>query len=160
MNPNTKDHLREAVINALREKEDESAFELLVLLMPVNSQPNLLQPFQSSSDSSFPPLPLTNDGRRYHFWVAAIKDYYLPHLSGEGITQFSSSELYSWFESVGFPFTSGDMKLDSDGREYWKNRVGKALSVLCESEVIWRHGVGSPNYTTIKPNPVLRPASV
>lgn len=158
MNPKTQDRLRDAAIDALRQKEDESALELLVLFLPISHQPPLINSSQHSGDSRFPALPLTSDGRNYHFWVAAITDHYLPYILNENIAQFSSRELYSWVKSSGFPLTSGDLNLDGDGREYWKSRVSKALSALCQKQIIWRHGMGSPNYTTVKPNRVLSPS--
>ena len=159
MNPTTLELLRNAAIEALQNKNDESAAELLSL-MELPNQPALPAPARAElvtvepGPMAFPALPESNEGRDYHFWVQAIRDCYLPTLKQEGKTIFTTPQLFSWVDYVGFPLTTGDLQMVGS-RPYWKCRAGSALDHLCNSNVIHRHGFFGKTYTTVPPTAQL-----
>ena len=159
MNPTTLELLRNAAIEALQNKNDESAAELLSL-MELPMQPTLPAATSTqlvtvqASPLEFPALPESNEGRDYHFWVKAIHDCFLPTLAQEGKTDFTTPQLFSWVDFVGFPLTTGDQQMVGS-RPYWKCRVGSALDYLCEQNVIHRYGFFSKTYSTVPPTAQL-----
>ena len=162
MNPTTLELLRNAAIEALQNKNDESAAELLSLMelpmqptLPAATAPPLVT--VEATPIQFPALPESNEGRDYHFWMKAIRDCYLPTLEQEGQTEFTTPQLFSWVDFVGFPLTTGDMQMVGN-RPYWKCRAGTALGHLCNSNVIHRYGFFSKTYSTVRPSPVLSSA--
>lgn len=162
MNPKTQDRLRDAAIEALQQKEDESALELLSLFLPINCNQPLLPVTSPQIVSDAVPqtvleLPESPEGRDYHFWANLISTSFLSHLKDKDKVQFSCRDVYSWVEVTGVPLTIGDKRLVG-GRAYWKSRVSDAFVCLCDNSVIWRLGPSSSNYTTVKPNPMLSPA--
>ena len=162
MNPTTIELLRNAAIEALQNKQDESAAELLSL-MELPSQPQLVATPSNQlltieePKLVIPPLPKTDEPRDYHFWRQAINDCYLPALKQEEKTEFTTPQLFSWIDYVGFPLTAGDLQM-SGNRPYWKGRVGAALDRLCDAQVIHRCGFFSRTYSTVKPTKMLEAA--
>ena len=164
MDPTTLELLRQAAIDALQSKQDVAASEILSL-MDINLSPSLPaipaqieQPLrvlpQEEQSTQFPPLPSNNEGRDYHFWVQTIRDCYLPALANQNQTEFTTPELFSWFDFVGFPLTTGDLEMIGS-RPCWKCRVGNALERLCEQNIIHRCGLFSRTYSTVIPQKVL-----
>ena len=88
MNPITIELLRNAAIEALQNKQDESAAELLSL-MELPSQPQLVATPSNQlltieePKLVIPPLPKTDEPRDYHFWTQTINDCYLLALKQE-----------------------------------------------------------------------------
>ena len=170
MNPKTQDRLRDAAIEALQQKEDESALELLSLFLPINcnqplfpvASPQIVsdavpQIVSDAAPQTVLELPESPEGRDYHFWANLISTGFLSHLKDKDKVQFSCRDVYSWVEVTGVPLTIGDKRMVG-GRAYWKSRVSDAFVCLCDNSVIWRLGPSSSNYTTVKPNPMLSPA--
>lgn len=155
MNPTTLELLRNAAIEALQNKNDESAAELLSLMelpsqpaLPAACAPQLVT--LEAEPLQLPPLPESDEGRDYHFWTKAIRDFYLPTLAREGKTDFTTPQLFSWVDFVGFPLTTGDLQMVGS-RPYWKCRVGSALDCLCSNNIIHRYGFFSKTYSTVPP---------
>ena len=167
MDPTTISLLRNAAIEALQGQQDTAAAELLSL-MDINVQPAL--PAQSVLPAApqviaihpepiqFPSLPASDEPRGRAFWVQAIRDCYLPTLAHEEQTQFTTPQLFSWVDFVGFPLTNGDLRVVSN-RMYWKSRAGDALDALCDMKVIHRCGFFSKTYSTIHPSKALSPVA-
>ena len=159
MNPTTLELLRNAAIEALQNKNDESAAELLSL-MELPLQPQLVAAPSNQlvkiedPEIVFPALPASNEGRDYHFWTKTIHDCYLPALRQEEKTEFTTPQLFTWMDFVGFPLTTGDLRMVGN-RPYWKGRVGAALDQLCSTQVIHRYGFLSKTYSTVKPSKIL-----
>jgi len=164
MDPTTVELLRQAAIDALHSRNDVAASEILSL-MNINLSPSLpaipaqiKQPLQvlpqKEESIRFPALPASNEGRDYYFWVKAIRDCYLPALTSENQTEFTTPQLFSWVEFVGFPLTTGDLEIVGS-RPYWKCRIGNALEKLCEQNIIHRCGFFSKTYSTVIPKAVL-----
>lgn len=164
MDPTTVDLLRQAAIDALHAKNDVAASEILSL-MDFNTAPSLpaipaqiKKPMevlpQKDQVIQFPPLPSSSEGRDYYFWVRAIRDCYLPALTSENQTEFTTPQLFSWIEFVGFPLTTGDLEIVGS-RPYWKCRIGNALEKLCEQKIIRRCGIFSKTYSTIISQQIL-----
>lgn len=168
MDPTTVSLLRNAAIEALQGQQDVAAAELLSLMdlsvspvLPavVNTspaQPELMtvhvEPIQ------FPALPLSDEGRGKAFWMQAIRDCYLPKLAQEQQTEFTTPQMFSWIDFVGFPLTNGDLQ-NVGSRPYWKCRAGDALDALCDMRVIHRCGFFSKTYSTVRPQQSLTPTN-
>ena len=168
MNPETIEFLRSATIQALQNKQDVAAVELLSLMdlgqqnAPVLISGSVEQPSNHleiavCQSPQLPPLPNNSDARDYHFWARAIQDCYLPTLRQENKKEFTSSQLFSWVDYVGFPLTSGDLEKPGGNRPRWKERASDALSHLTREGVIFRLGYFGKTYSTVKPSSVLAP---
>ena len=168
MDPTTVDLLRQAAIDALQAKKDVAASEILSL-MDINLSPSLpaipaqiKEPMQvlpqEEQPIQFPSLPASSEGRDYHFWMQAIRDCYLPTLAGQNQTEFTTPQLFSWIEFVGFPLTAGDLEIVGS-RPHWKCRIGNALDKLCDQNIIHRCGFFSKTYSTVMPQATLTGAS-
>lgn len=164
MDPTTVELLRQAAIDALHARNDVAASELLSL-MDINLAPALppaaaptLQPMDTlpvqAQSIHFPSLPASNEGRDYHFWMQAIRDCYLPTLAQEDQTEFTTPQLFSWIDFVGFPLTNGDLEMVGS-RPHWKCRIGSALDKLCDQRIIHRCGFFSKTYSTVMPQASL-----
>ena len=128
MNDTTKVFLRNAVLEALSAQADASAMELLSLLNGLPTQPPAAMPIAA--------LPMAQNieygtAHDYHFWCRFIRENFIPFMTGNGRSRFTSHELYSWLENCSFlGLTAGDVEKHSTGREVWRNAVGAALSHL------------------------------
>ena len=123
--------------------------------LPAATTPQLVT--VEATPIQFPALPESDEGRDYHFWMKAIRDCYLPTLAQEGKTEFTTPQLFSWVDFVGFPLTRGDLQMVGS-RPYWKCRAGSALDHLCNNNVIHRYGFFSKTYSTVKPQQMLQAA--
>ena len=164
MDPTTVDLLRQAAIDALHARNDVAASEILSL-MDINLSPSLpaipaqiKEPMQvlpqEEQPIQFPSLPASSEGRDYHFWMQAIRDCYLPTLAGQNQTEFTTPQLFSWIEFVGFPLTAGDLEIVGS-RPHWKCRIGNALDKLCDQNIIHRCGFFSKTYSTVMPQATM-----
>ena len=151
MNPETLEHLRSAAINALQNKQDVAAVELISLMdmtapalapEPVTVAPVPLE---------IPALPASPQSRDYHFWARVIQDSYLPHLASEGQVEFTTAQFFSWVEYVGLPLTTGDLEKPGGSRPRWKERCGVALKKLRDNNVIHQLGFFGKTYSTVQP---------
>ena len=168
MDPTTVDLLRQAAIDALQAKKDVAASEILSLMdinlssslsaAPVQIKEPLQILPQEGQVIQFPSLPASSEGRDYHFWMQAIRDCYLPTLANENQTEFTTPQLFSWIEFVGFPLTAGDLEIVGS-RPHWKCRIGNALDKLCDQNIIHRCGFFSKTYSTVMPQATLTGAS-
>lgn len=154
MNPETLELLRSATIQALQNKQDVAAVELLSLMdmkgqaLPPLQQQQLPLP---TEEAVVPALPRTSESRDYHFWVAVIRDDYLPHLKRENQTQFTTAEFFSWVDYTGFPLTVGDLEKPGGTRPRWKERCGDALKRLRDTGEIYQLGFFGKTYSTVQP---------
>lgn len=169
MNPETIEFLRSATIEALQNKQDVAAVELLSLMDLGQQNKPVLLPSSVEQHSEhlqiaahqppqLPPLPNNSDARDFHFWERAIQDYYLPVLRQENKDQFTTAQFFSWVDYVGFPLTSGDLEKPGGHRPRWKERAGNALGKLTEEGVIFRLGYFGKTFSIVKPQSMLSPA--
>ena len=126
MNPTTVDLLREAAIQALRNKQDASAHELLAL---IKVSPPLLPSKALPSESQ---ASLANGtGHDCVFWANYIRQNFFPFMADNGRTTFTSSELNTWLYNRGdIEFTDSDTQVDSENKPQWRKRVSKSLARL------------------------------
>lgn len=128
MNPTTKSLLRNAILEAVKAEQDDSALELLSLLNGVSQPSNPKAPVLA-----LPAVRNVVDGpaHDYHYWVSFIRENFIPFMSANGRLRFTSHELLTWLENVPqLTLTSGDVEQHSSGREVWRNSVSAALATL------------------------------
>jgi hypothetical protein len=161
MKTETKARLRAAAIEALRDGDDDGALELLTLIgVPPFLQQLPPEPVQAQlmPDLTDLPLPHTQDAHDVYAWAMAIEKFFLPNLASRGRTDFTTPEMLSWFETSGFPFTTGDLEvLPGHNRMRWRCIAGNALTKLRESGSIFQRGYFSRTYTTVRPVGILAP---
>ena len=125
MNPATVELLRAATIQALQNKQDVAAIELLSL-MDV-SAPNDVKALPEAADMTIADGP----SHDYHYWTKFIRNQFIPFMTANGRLRFTSHELMTWLENCkGVEFTAGDFEQHSNGKLVWRNTVSCALSTL------------------------------
>ena len=151
MNTTTIELLRAATIQALQNKQDASAVELLALM-----QPTLVA-------LPVPALPqkTTVDGpaHDYHYWAQFVREKFIPFLTANGRIRFTSSELLSWVEnSLETVLTLGDVQEQpGSGRIVWKASVGNGLAALKKQGVLQAESNGKEYEICRALPPVKRP---
>jgi hypothetical protein len=135
MENTTKALLRNAILEALSAEQDASAMELMNILngSPVSTVP--AKPVQLA----LPPIRSIENGpaHDYHYWVAFIRENFIPFMTANGRLRFTSPELMTWLEnSPNLVLTAGDIEQHSTGRETWRNGVSAALSVMKQRGVL------------------------
>ena len=151
MNTTTIELLRAATIQALQNKQDASAVELLALM-----QPTLVA-------LPVPALPqkTTVDGpaHDYHYWAQFVREKFIPFLTANGRIRFTSSELLSWVEnSLETVLTLGDVQEQpGSGRIVWKASVGNGLASLKKQGVLKAESNGKEYEICRALPPVKRP---
>ena len=130
MNPNTIELLRAATIQALQNKQDASAVELLALM----------QPTPVALPAPALPQRTTVDGpaHDYHYWAQFVREKFIPFITENGRFRFTSSELLSWLEnSLENVLTLGDVQEQPNGgRTVWKASVSNGLAALKKQGVL------------------------
>lgn len=125
MNPTTVELLRAATIQALQNKQDYAAIELLSLM-------------DVKASTAVKALPGTTEltivdgpSHDYHYWVRFIREQFIPFMTANGRLRFTSHELMTWLENCqGLQLTAGDIEQHSTGKPVWRNTVSCALGVL------------------------------
>lgn len=137
MNPTTQDRIRKAVQDALADRDDTAALELLSLLTPQHQlaqQSTVQLPF-----AALPPAKQIIDGpaHDYHYWMRLIREHFIPFMTENGRLKFTSHELLSWIQHRhDLALSTGDLTTLSGGRETWRNIVGNALTALKQMGVV------------------------
>lgn len=137
MNPTTVELLRAATIQALQNKQDAAAVELLALMngTSVESAPKAL-PQATPAPLAIAPKPaeqIISEGpaHDYHYWVAFIRKEFIPFMTSHGRLRFSSHELLTWLENRDdLNLTTGDIELNTQDKLIWRNSVSAALGSL------------------------------
>lgn len=125
MNPTTVDLLREAAIQALRNKQDASAHELLSLIKFAPSPPPKALPCPAQGVFTNSP------DHDCTFWANYIRQNFFPFMAEHGRTVFTSSELNAWLcNRSDIEFTESDVQVDSENKPQWRKRVSKSLARL------------------------------
>ena len=151
MNPNTIELLRAAAIQALQDKQDVSAGELLALMQP---------PTIAVQTPALPQkIAVDGPAHDYHYWTQLVREKFLPFITANGRIRFTSSELLSWVEnSVEAVLTLGDMQEQpSTGRIVWKASVGNGLASLKKQGVLKAESNGKEYEICRALPPVKRP---
>lgn len=131
----TKALLRNAILEAVTAEQDAAALELLNIL---NGQPMALAAAKPAQ-LALPPVRQITDGpaHDYHYWVAFIRENFIPFMSANGRLRFTSHELLTWLENnPALTLTAGDIEHHATGREVWRNGVSAALSALKQRGIL------------------------
>jgi hypothetical protein len=135
MENTTKALLRNAILEAVTAEQDAAALELLNILNGQPMAPAAAKPAQLA----LPPVRQITDGpaHDYHYWVAFIRENFIPFMSANGRLRFTSHELLTWLEnSPALSLTAGDIEPHSTGRETWRNGVTAALAALKQRGIL------------------------
>jgi hypothetical protein len=152
MENTTKALLRNAILEAVTAEQDAAALELLNIL---NGQPMALAAAKPAQ-LALPPVRQITDGpaHDYHYWVAFIRESFIPFMSANGRLRFTSHELLTWLENnPALTLTAGDIEHHATGREVWRNGVSAALSALKQRGILNAPAFG-------KDYEILRPALI
>ena len=125
MNPATVELLRAATIQALQNKQDVAAVELLSLIGKTASPDIKALPQAKEVEV------VEGPSHDYHFWTQFIRTQFIPFMTANGRLRFTSHELMTWLENCkSLELTSGDVDQHSSGKPVWRNTVSCALGVL------------------------------
>jgi hypothetical protein len=162
MNSETETHIREAVISALRDGNDECAHKLFSFLSHTSSPPQRipteppLKQLQIEVDKPTRPKPIKSGkvkARNVYAWVSIIETQFLRHLANKQQTVFSSQEFYNWVEYTGIILNERDIApYGGDTRPCWRQFVSKAFLKLRDRKVIYIKQRSSSVYSTIPPS--------
>lgn len=126
MNSETIELLRAATIQALQNKQDIAAGELLGLINP--------EPVKAMLPALSPSTIEVVNGpaHDYHYWARFVRENFIPFMTSNGRLRFTSFELITWLENCkNLPLTSGDIEVrPGDSRTTWKGIMSNALSSL------------------------------
>jgi hypothetical protein len=127
VNDALKRHLRNAAVTALQEGDDNTAQELLNLMLRPEPEPTPIRsgPLALAGARELPPGP----AHSCYFWAQLIRERFLPFMAEHGRNSFTSFEVLKWLEGAG-PFTDGDLGKHSDGTIVWRSQASDALSHL------------------------------
>lgn len=131
MQSSTQRFLRGAVQEALNAEDDAAAIELMAILSGrVHPQPVAALP----SHQSTTPGPAHDR----HFWAQFIHENFIPFISNNGRSRFTSPELFRWVENYAdFPFTDGDIEQRSGGAPVFRKRISEGLDLLKQRGVVF-----------------------
>lgn len=125
MNPITVELLRAATIQALQNKQDVSAHELLSLIKIAPGLP--LKALPSESQGTI----INGPDHDPSFWANYIRHDFIPFMTSNGRRSFTSIELNSWLSNRSdIELSAGDTEIDTENKPVWKKRVSKALARL------------------------------
>ena len=125
MNPATVELLRAATIQALQNKQDVAAIELLSLMDVATSPTVKALPQAHMADV------VEGPSHDYHYWAQFIRNQFIPFMTANGRLRFTSHELMTWLENCqSLQLTAGDVEQHSSGKLVWRNTVSCALGVL------------------------------
>ena len=125
MNPTTVELLRAATIQALQNKQDIAAVELLSLMdlgttSPVRALPEAAQT-----------TVVDGPAHDYHYWINFIRQNFIPFMTSNGRLRFTSHELLTWLENRrDLALTAGDIEKNSSDNFVWRHAVSSALGTL------------------------------
>ena len=131
MNPTTVELLRAATIQALQNKQDVAAVELLSLMdlgvpSPVKALPQAEQV-----------TVVEGPAHDYHYWISFIRRNFIPFMTANGRLRFTSHELLTWLENrQDIQLTDGDMEKNSRDNFVWRHTVSAALGTLKSQGVL------------------------
>lgn len=131
MRPETIAILRSAVCDAVQGGNNESAMELLTLLVDGGAS--------ARPQHALPGLTVTEGpARDFYFWAELIREQFVPFLVQNGRHQFTTHELLRWLERCGgLQFTTGDLEPLGDGTTLtWKSRTSNALRHLKQQGIL------------------------
>lgn len=152
MQKTASDFIREAVIQAVSEKNDEAAFGLMKILAAQDRVQVLIAPSSPletlPSTSSSP----TNSFHSVEFWVGVIRSSFIPFVQQYGRIKFTSHELNNWIErSYSSELTEVDTELTKRHcKPRWRERVSEALSTLKHQGILEAEAY-SKSYSIIAP---------
>lgn len=132
MNPTTVDLLRAATIQALQNKNDVAAVELMALMSGTVAEPKVKALPQAAEVTV-----VDGPAHDYHYWIQFIRQNFIPFMTANGRLRFTSHELFTWLENRDELFlTTGDMEQNSQDKYIWRNNVSHALSQLKQQGVV------------------------
>ena len=151
MNSATVELLRAATIQALQNKQDVAAIELLSL-MDVAAVPSVRALPQASVE-----LPVVDGpSHDYHYWARFIREQFIPFMTANGRLRFTSHELMTWLENCqSLQLTVGDVEQHSNGKLVWRNTVSGALGYMKNQGLIQAPPFGKEyviSTNTLKPS--------
>ena len=125
MNPTTIELLRAATIQALQNKQDVAAVELLSL-MDLGNTPEV-KALPQAAEKEFVDGPAHD----YHYWSTFIRQNFIPFMTSNGRLRFTSHELLTWLENrQDVVLTAGDMDKNTRDNFVWRDCVSTALGTL------------------------------
>ena len=131
MNSTTVDLLREAAIQALRNKQDASAHELLALIKV--TPPPQLKALPSECQKTI----LNGPAHDSNFWSNCIRQSFIPFIVNNGRRVFTSYQLIAWISNqAGIELSAGDVEIISGEKPVWRKRVSTSLSNLKNSGIL------------------------
>lgn len=134
VNEAIKRHLRNATVAALEEGDDETAQELLALILPPKhqapqlptQQPILLAPALEVTEG--PP-------RSYDFWAQVLRDKFVPFMNEHCRHTFTAFEALRWLQA-NVPLSTGDVETHRCGTPVWRSQASNALGRLKQMGVL------------------------
>ena len=124
MQPGTQRFLRSAVQEALKAEDDAAAIELMAILSG-HSYPHPVAVLPSHQSTT--PGPAHDS----HFWARFIEENFIPLISNNGRSRFTSHEVYSWIDNYpDLPLTDGDIEQRSGGASVYRKRISQGLDLL------------------------------
>ena len=131
MNPTTVELLRAATIQALQNKQDVAAVELLSL-MDLGTAPQV-----KALPQAIEKVIVDGPAHDYHYWTKFIRQHFIPFMTSNGRLRFTSHELLTWLENrQDVTLTAGDMDKNSADKFVWRHTVSAALGTLKSQGVL------------------------
>ena len=131
MNPTTVELLRAATIQALQNKQDVAAVELLSL-MDLGNAPQIKALPQAAEK-----VIVDGPAHDYHYWSKFIRQNFIPFMTSNGRLRFTSHELLTWLENrQDVVLTAGDMDKNTKDNFVWRHCVSAALGTLKSQGVL------------------------
>jgi len=129
MNPATVELLRAATIQALQDKEDVAAIELMAMMSGKTAQPEVKALPQAAVEVERETV--IGPAHEYTYWAQFIREKFIPFMTSNGRLRFTSHELLSWLENCQeMVLTTGDLQQHATGKLVWRNTVSGALGYL------------------------------
>ena len=132
MNPATVELLRAATIQALQNKEDVAAVELMALMSG-----NVSSPAVKALPAGAEKVVVDGPAHDYHYWSKFIRQNFIPFMTSNGRLRFTSHELLTWLENrQDVVLTAGDMDKNTKDNFVWRHTVSVALGTLKSQGVL------------------------
>lgn len=134
MNKTTSDFLRGAALEALNAKEDVAALEILSLMTGFSTQ--------TPASAQVTALPagrelIPGEAHDAFFWSQFIRERFIPFISGNGRSRFTSPECLKWIAfSSEVTMTVGDFETSKKGPLVWRNNASRGLQNLKRQGVL------------------------
>lgn len=131
MNPTTIELLRAATIQALQNKHDVAAVELLSLMDISNAPPVKALP------QAVTHTVIEGPAHEHEYWSTYIRQKFIPFMKENGRYRFTSYELIKWLDRRDdLSLTTGDIEKDSRDRFVWRDAVSYAIGNLKSQGII------------------------